>query len=766
MTKPDYIEDGAEVGQVVYEPKATSPALHAPAGLWDAIRRQKWLILAVSAISFSAALTAIFQMPQTFRASSTILLEARRVLPVKHDDASSDPAPNAETIVQNELQVLQARNLLEQIVWKLSLEQDPNFNSTLNPSITKKIFDQTAKFLATWAPHDGRQSPQPNSNRVLHEIAADPVISLDATVEGLRKAVQIRPVPRSHVIQIHATAAEPETAAAIANTLADLYIEAKTAQREAELRDVSNWVNSQLGQLRAQADASARAVAEFHISNGIVRGVARGDRSAELIQQEISEVSSHLVAVQARRIEFASKLRNAEAILSSGDIATLTDVLNSRTTQALRAQEAQIAGRNSELSSRLGPGHPSVISGTAELADIRRKLAQEAARVLQAYRNDLRAAEENEAALTQRVGQLRAEIGRKSITEVRLQELQREADADRMLMESYLARARQISAEVSFRDAKARLVSPASLPRRPESPRLLLLLPLSFIASLGMGAIAAVVREHDSKGLWSFDELERQLGLSPLGVLPRRRRKTGNVSDPLYEEAMAGFCAHLVRRPRITRLRSVLITSALPGEGKSTTARFLAAEASARGMRVMLVEADLRRPSINCDGAVPPGLSDVLRRKVGLEEVIQTVQDGGYFVLPSGTRPINPTQLITSEEMDRLLHRLEQTYDLVVIDSAPILVGSDVAQLSRCVSETILLVRWGHTGWRAIAAALRRVAIAGGSISGVVMTMVDTRKHTQYLRADSIPHFSSSFDQYWRSASGATKAIKRATTED
>ncbi|WP_343898117.1 GumC family protein [Craurococcus roseus] len=724
--------------RVIHGTAAVDQEHRVPQEIWAAIRRRKWLIAGVFLLTFASATAVAFSLPPSFRASSTILLEARRVTPVKQEDTAANPPLSAEAVA-DELQVLQSRDLLEQLVQRLDLLQEPEFNRTLRPSRLIALANWGAEFADSWAPAAVAGALRDLALLLTERRDAEfSGTALDITVESLQRALQIRPIARSRAIQIGATAPTAEMAAAIANALADLYISSRTAQREAELRDVSNWVHSQLGQLRAQADASARAVVDFRVSHGLVRGIGRDDRNADLVLQDISDVASQLTAVRARQAEQKARLRQAEANMAAGNFDAFADVLNSRTIQTLRGQEAQVAGRSSELAARFGPGHPSFAAAAAELTDIRRRLSLEAGRILQGFRSDVRITEENEAALAQQLERLRAEVGRMNILEVRMQELQREADADRMLTESFLARARQISAEVGFREASARLVSRASLPRRPYSPNLLLLLPLSFIGSLGAAGLVALLRESASKGLRSFDELERRLGLVPLGMLPLRRRSSGSAGDVFFNEAVAGFCAHLVRRPGGTRPQSVLITSTLPGEGKSTTARCLAAEAGARGMRVVLVEADLRRPMVGRDGIVPRGLSDVLRGHAALDEVLRHVPERGHWVLPSGARPSNPTQLLTSEEMDRVLRRLEQTYDLVLVDSAPILVGGDVAALTRSVAETILLVRWGRTGWRAVAAALRRVAVAGGAVTGVVMTMVDTRKNAQYHHGEAV----------------------------
>lgn len=697
----------------------------------SAVRRRLLLITGVTAIVFTAGTAAIFALPPSYKTGSTLLLEVRRVAPVKREDANA-PAPTPDTVV-DELQVLLSRNLLGQAAERLGLATDPDFNWTLQPGRLAAILQGVVDLASPWAPPAATSGLRDLVARMTEERAARYAGSeVDITIDSLKRALQVGAVGRSRAIEISATAREPDTAAAIANTVAELYIASQTALREAELRDVATWVTSQLHDLMSRADASARAVADYRAAQGIVRGVARGDHEADLVRQEISEVASQLTAARARRADLAAKLMQAERDMETNNLDGLADVLGSRTIQQLRAQEASTAARQADYATRFGSAHPNVVATRAELKNVRDAIGREAQRILQSRRNDLRVAQDAERDLQTRMEGLRKDVARADMIDVRLQELQREANADRALAESFLARARQISAEVSFRDASARLVSRAPVPLVPSSPNIKILLPLAFLLSLGAGGLAALLRETTSQGLRSPEELERQLGVIPIGAIPFRRSRSDRLSVGMFNEAIAGFCAHLLRRPR-GRPQSVLITSALPSEGKTTTATALAAEAAGRGLRVLLVDADLRRARRIAGG---PGLAEILRGSATIDAAVR--REGEYWLLPCGERPANPTQLLTSDSMEHLLRQLEASYDLVIVDSAPVLVGSDVGELSRCVTETILLVRWGQTRSRSVMAAMRRLAVAGGSVSGVVMSMVDARKNAQYAHADAL----------------------------
>jgi capsular exopolysaccharide synthesis family protein len=694
--------------------------------LLRALRRQVWLALAVALLAFGVATALLLALTPTYRAASTVLLEARRVAPVARDEASADP-PLTTELVADMLQVLQSRGLLQQVVERLGLIEDPEFNWTLKPSRAMAAADRVEELAGPAVAAPLRSVLERLTGR--GEVP-EGSLPMDITIDSVQRSLLVAPLGRSRAIQITATTTSPQTSAAIANTLAETYIANQAGQREAELRAVGEWVATQLSALRSRADASARAVVAFRTAQGLVRGISRSDLSANLVQQEISEVASQLTAARSRRAQLAARLRDAEASLASGNIDALAAVLDSRTVQAMRTQEAVIGARMAEASARYGRAHPSYVAVASELADIRRTIGRESDRILRSAQNDLRVAEENQRELEVRLDALRGDIGRSEAVEVRLQELQREADADRALAESFLARARQISAEADFRDPNARLVSRAAVPRKPFSPNLALLLPLAFVASLGVGGAAGIAREVSRRGLRSLDEMAATFGLLPLGVVPLHRGPSDRIGRALFREAIAGFTAHLLRAgPDGARPRSVLVTSALPNEGKSTMAAALAADAAQRGLNVVLVEADLRRGPRE---AAAPGLSDLLQGRGDAEAVLRRDPTRGYWLLPSGKRPDNPTQLLTSPLMERLLRQLAARSDLVIIDTAPVLVGGDVPVLARVADQTMLLVRWDRTPADDVAAALRRLVVGGAQVAGAVMTMVDVRRSAPY----------------------------------
>jgi capsular exopolysaccharide synthesis family protein len=699
------------------------------ANAWAAARRRKWLILSVTLLVFVGGFAGLLALPPTYQASGTVLLEAPKTAAFQRPGTMVFTPPATEMLA-DELEVLRSRELLRRVAVNLKLETEPAFNPLLRPSRLLVAAEYITGILGSW------------SEVPLHRLLAllgvqrEGMDGLDATIRTLAQNVTVGPIGRSRAIEIRATAREAKSAAAIVNGVAEAYLVMRAEFRAAELRSIATWMDTELTTLRARINTSARAVVDFRAANGVVNGLSRTDLSANLVQQEISEVASQLTALRLRRSELAARLREAESAMAARNIAGLASVLDSRTIQQLRAQEAQASARLADLTSQYGRAHPALQAVTAELAEVRRNVAREAERILQSTRNEAGVVEARYQSLMERLKALRTEVAQADGTEVRLQELQRDVSTDRLVAENFLVRAREIGTEARFRDTGGRVVSEATVPRLPRSPNLTVLLPLLAIVSVGAGGVAGLTREIMTRGMRSVEDLGSDAGVVPLGIIPLWRRRSDRLGQAMFREAIASLCAHLVRgQPGGAPPRSLLVTSANPGEGKSTVARALAVEAAGRGMRVILVDADLRGQRRH--GPAEAGLSNVLRSETTLQAALQPASDGDYRRLHPGPRPSNPTQLLTSVAMEQLLRQLEADAELVIIDAPPVPIGGDLPALARMVSESVLLVRWEYTRPSEVVTALRSLRLAGASLAGIAMSMVDTRYNERYQHSDA-----------------------------
>ena len=430
-------------------------------------------------------------------------------------------------------------------------------------------------------------------------------------------------------------------------------------------------------------------------------------------------------------------------------MASLTEVLSSNLIVQLRAQEAEVKRKVAELTEEYGDKHPRMINARAELRDLETKIQNEVGRIVEGLRNEVSVARAREASLTASLNQLKAEAGQVNTAEVQLRSLEREADANRRLLETFLTRSKETESQEGFIEPDATILSRAVVPKVPTAPKRFLLLVLSAAAGLVLGIALAVGVELLDQGFRSLEQIESQMGVRPLGLVPmiggmaalKHKPETYLLQRPnsAYAESIRSLRTSLALSDVDKPPRVVLIASSLPKEGKTSIALSLTYLLGSLGKRALLIDCDLRRPSIHKAHGAPltPGLSDYLAGQADLPTVIRRHEESGSDYIAAGTAAPDPAELLGSRQMKALLTRLSEDYDLIVLDSAPTLAVSDTRALGRLADKAVYLVRWAESKRGVATAGLRQLAESGADVVGVLMTQVDARRHAQYGFSDS-----------------------------
>jgi polysaccharide biosynthesis transport protein len=332
---------------------------------------------------------------------------------------------------------------------------------------------------------------------------------------------------------------------------------------------------------------------------------------------------------------------------------------------------------------------------------------------------------------------LKARLGKSQGDFARMETM---ANADRELYKSFVDRYRQTDPQVDYQAASARVLSHAVVPLRPSFPNKSLLLPVSLALSLGLGTVIAIAKENARRGLQSMDDVQTTVGQIPLGLLPFVRRNDSALVR-IFEESVAHVLARVMMPTTASVPRSILVTSALPREGKTKTAIALATAATETGMKVLLVDADLRSRSLSAAAGLDRSdhsLVRLLRREITTDEAIHFSPAWGFSVLPAGSLSGSPMGLLATGTWESTLRSLEKIYDLVLIDSPPVLVAGDTWILARAPEKTVVLSRWGSTPLPTLELAINQLVTAQARIAGVVLTMVAPREHASYGFGDSV----------------------------
>ena len=735
------------VHSMVGRPGATDPCVPPPpvpgeVDLREVLSkfwRRKGLIFGVTVALTMIAALVVLQITMLYTAESTVMINYRETQVVDVEAVVSGLVGDVETM-ESEIEVIKSRGLAAKTIDALRLQENPEFNAALRPrSAVDGLLDPRNWIPANWLRVVGADSPR------------DALSEAEATerrrariVDTFLGKLEVAPVGRSRVIRIAFTSENPRSAAEIANQLADFYIVSQLEAKFEATQRANEWLSGRLAELREAVMQSEWAVEAFRQQSGLIQG-----KDATLKTQEISELNAQLVVEGIKRAEAEARLRQVEQLLNGSDGAqAVSKVLQSPLVQSLREQQAEVDRKVAELVQEFGQMHPMMISIRAEAADLRQNIAAEIERIVGGLRNEVDVARAREDTLTAALDRLREEVGQANSDEVTLRALEREAEASRALLETFLARFKETSQE-DFQQADATVISRADVPQRPSYPprNLLLIAALGGAGLLGLMLVLGV--EGLDHGFRSMEQIERQMGAPPLGLVPaikglaklRRGPDTHVLERPAsaYAEAIRSLYTGLLLSGGEQPLKTILIASALPGEGKTSIALSLVRMLASTGHSVVLVDCDLRRPTAHKNFGVPsyPGLVEVVLGKASLEDVLATDPRSGARLVPAGELVPNPADLLGSPQMERLLARLAEIHDLVILDSPPVLAVSDARVLARMVDRTLFLVRWVDARRERVIAGWRQLVQAGGNVAGVALTLVDVRRHARYGYSDS-----------------------------
>ena len=723
--------------------------------LWRAILRRKFVLLATIIVITGATYAFISQQTPLYTGQVLIQIQTRdaQVLQVEGvvEELIADPAT-----IQSEIQFLTSPAYLRRMVEQLNLVEDPEFNGALRedadqPSVLE-LLNPMRYVPESWL----------SSLSVGAEPAApatDPAaMQLNRVVGKFGSRLLIEPVGGSYVIALDFMAEDPAKAAMIANAMADEYLVSQVEAKFQAAERATDWLGKRIQELRGEVLEAEAKIVEYRSRNNLVN---TDDNNPVTLQ--FFQLNSQLALAQAERAGAEARLGQARTMLDTENgVAAAALVLNSPVMADLRSQELQLTRRISELSSEMGERHPLMVTTQGELANVREKMQDEVQRIISDLTNEVAVARARERELQNNMAALQNDAADVDLAGVELRDLTMEADANRELFATFLTRFREIVEQQELQEADARIMSAASVPLAPSYPQVKLVTMIGFAASLVLGVLLVFVVERwdTGYGFRSADEIQSALGLRALALVPDlSRRETNGASaedyivlkpNSAYAEALQRIRTSLFLADGERTPKTVLVTSSVPLEGKSAIAASLARQSARSGLKVILVDADLRRPRLHevLGLANQNGLSEVLTGRVSPEAAIKHDERSGLDFLPAGVGVVSPPDLFRSSTMRILLEEMGTYYDLVIIDSPPVGAVSDGLTLSGIVDKSLYVIRWEQTPRNVVLAGMRQMFEAGADIAGVVLSRVDLKKHARYGYADS-GYYRGHYSKYY-----------------
>ncbi len=705
-----------------------------------AFRRRLWLFVAVAGVIAAVLMFVMLRQTPMYTATANVMINTRTEKVVDSQAVLSGLTADTGT-VDTEVEVIKSPQLAEAVVDALKLDKDPEFNGALkSPGLIGSILGgKKAERALPGAAEAERQ----------------------AVIAAVGKQLTVRRVGLTYSITISFESTSAMKSATIANAFADAYLRSQLTEKFDATRQANSFLNTRLDTLRTQLQEADAAVSNYRVANNLL-----SSEGTTLTEQEISAYNQQLAQARAQQAEDEARLRTARAQLAAGSNGDdVGEALSSQVVQNLRAQRAVVSGRVAEMSGRYGERHPDMVRAQRELADIDQQIQAEIRRIVSNLEARVRVSQQRTGSVEASLGGARGTLAANSAASVHLKELEGNAEAARNVYQSFLDRYKQTGAQEGVEQADARIASRAVPPAHQSSPNLMLAVALSIVVGAGAGLAAVVIAEIMDAGLATSDDVERKIGLASVASIPlmssvaEATERGIQPIDYVLRKPLSGF-AEAFRSLRTSILyavpgqqgKIVVLTSALPGEGKTTTSICLARVAAQAGSRVLLLDCDLRRRAVTRTLGLTPenGLAEVLHGTATLESVVLLDQASGAYVLPLAHTASSTEDVFGLPAMDQLLAKARASFDLVILDTAPVLALADTRILAGKTDVVVLLARWRKTPARAIGASVRLLQQANAQIAGVALTQVDMNAQSKHGYGDA-GYYYDEYKKYYAS---------------
>jgi len=711
---------------------------------WTLVRKHRWMLASTSVAAAVLALIWFITRTPIYRASAIIMIQpqAPQVLDMRALLAEQTQDPEHD-YYKTQYDILTTRSLAARVVRDLDLEHSSLFSDS-----------SASGFLGTL-------------RTLIHSRAKEEPQATEAygvkpkTVDNYLKRLTIEPRKGTRLVAITFSTPDPILSARIANAHVDAYIQQEMEVHAQAGHDAEDFLQQKLTEIKDKVEKSEAALNDYRRKRGIVTELNRDPSIPEQGQpllQRLNELNSELSKASGNKI----KLETLHQLIERGRYESLPDVLNNPVIQELKEESAKLSTEYASLSNRFNPGYHPLDDLKARLDDAQRKSHIEMQGVAEGVETEYQAAVAYETKLTTEIDQIRAQAMALDDASLQYAILEREVSANQDLYKQVLERMNELRVSSDVPTTNISLVDPAHPPLYPVGATLLTLLVFSLGFGLFAGLGVVMFLESLDDGFKNGDQVRHYLGLPSLGVipdlqklngqsaygyLPGRRAINGNGQGKRLNGVRSSALGELVVvHDRLTAAgefyriirngimyskpggapRSIIITSAHPGEGKTVTAINVTSTFAQLSGRALLVDTDLRRPRCHelLNLKLHHGLTEVLVGKRNLDEVIQVTEIPGLSLLSAGALPPNPSELLASAEMTRLIEHLLSDFDYVCFDAAPVMPISDPVGLGRMV-EGVIMVAGRNTPRRIVWEACHRVTIAGGKILGIVLNRAD-----------------------------------------
>ncbi len=721
------------------------------------VRRRFWLMVLTFVLTVAAITALTVRMTPVFTTSTRVIVDSRDTSIV---EGFREGISTTTAAIDTEVQVIRSRTLLSKVVGRLQLQTLPEFNPSLgyDPNAEPGLIQRAKNFVKGVLPGGSDQG----ASAVIETAEEKAQREFETAVSILSSKVNVTRVGATYIIDILATSESPTLAAQIADTVAKEYeVDQLNAKFEANKRE-TGFLEEKLSALREEVRQAESAVTAYMIAYDLTNA-----DGSSLAEQEITRVTTDLTNAEADLAVAQARLNNVRAIQARGGngIDGIAEVLGSAVIGELRRQKAEIDGQRAELAIRYGPRHPEILRIESEARDISAQITAEVGRIVSSLEGEVDVVESRVRSLRTNRQRLNSQLAQNNRAQVGLGELEREAESKRLVYQRYLETNNEQGSTENYAKADARILSAAAVPSSPSFPRTKLNIALGMILGGMLAAGLALLAELLDNYFSTPEDIERMFSVSSIGSIPllTKLKSFGKkdispadylIANPLsaFAESVRNLRASIIFADLDKESKTVSITSSLPDEGKTSMTYCLGRMSAMSGARTIIIDGDFRRRQLTDVIGFEPerGFIEHLFGEVTLEEATYIDEQTGLHILPLTNARNTPRDVFGSKAFDALIENLKDSYDLIVIDTGPILLMAESRVIASKTDQVIVVAKWRSTSRWTVQETMKILNDFNANVAGIAMTFVDMAKRKKHGYSGGATH--DSYNKYYTSS--------------
>lgn len=703
------------------------------------LHKRRWTALTAFLIVFGSVTVYTFTATPIYSARVQILIENENPNVVKFEEVY-DQNKTTNDYYQTQYRILQSRLLARRTLDAEKLWEHPLFASNEG---TGGPLAWIRAFFSKEPAASPAEPPDPGENVTQSRV-------IDLFLDGLT----VSPVRNSRLVDVSFRSQDPAISSRVANAIARQYIEQNLEFKFLATKEATDFLNARTAEQRKSLEKSEQALQQYREKTG---AMALEDRQ-NIVVQRLSDLNAAVTRARTDRIEKESVYNQIRTIQNDrAAVDTFPAILTNGFIQQLKVQLNDLQRQKAQLAEKLGARHPDMVKVDSAIETTEARINAEIQKVVQALRNDYLAAQANERSLQASLDQQRAEAQELNRASIQYGVLQRDATSNQTMFSGLLERSRETGISGELKTSNIRVVDQAETPRRPTSPNKLTNLSVALFGGSLLGIGLAFFFEYLDSRIKQPDEIKAQLGLPFLGMVPLFNPKDttgppliGNGMPNEFSEAFRGIRTNVIFSSADSGSKSIVVTSTGPGEGKSVVSANIAMSLALAGQRVLLIDADMRRPKTHelFGVSLEPGLSNMMVGDAKASEAVKRTLTPNLWLMAAGKHPPNPAELLGSRRFKDFMLSLSEHFDWVIIDSPPVMAVTDASVIAHSATGVVFVVGAEMTSKGAAKAALEQLDSAKAKYVGGILNRVDLRRNSYYYSR----YYRRAYEEYYTRA--------------